>query len=73
MLRSVSEINITKITLTKTWALFYFIKDINNKTTIKAAKPLESGLIPWSRDLIIVINIINYLFILPHHGFVGNK
>lgn len=42
------------------WALFYFIKDINNKT----AKSLENGLMPWSRDLIIIINIINYLFII---------
>ena len=41
------------------WALFYFIKDINNKI----AKSLESGLMPWSRDLIIIINIIYYLFI----------
>lgn len=44
------------------WALFYFIKDINNKT----AKSLENGLMPWSRGLIIIINIINiinYLFI----------
>ena len=28
------------------WALFYFIKGINNKTTIKAAKSLENGLMP---------------------------
>ena len=42
------------------WALFYFINDINNKT----AKSLENGLMPWSRGLIIIINIINYLFII---------
>ena len=50
------------------WALFYFIKDINNKT----AKSLENGLMPWSRGLIIVINTINYLFLLSFLRFAAS-